>query len=182
MKKLAILFALLLAACTLLSACGSGDTEPVDKPTDEEIISLLKNEADLYRYLYCGAMVTGGTAGTPEYPEKKFYKCAEEDKDEWSEWESYVKSIYCGDELIGLALGSASIVNIDGYTYSDGAGGRGYDLTDDFTIFCDMFDREKSIAYYSVNNPYVSEEDGVKTTAYTFKLTDDGWRIESKNG
>ena len=146
---------------------------------DEEILALLNAEAEIDRYIHYGAMdCRDGTAGTPEYPEKKFYKCSEEDKDEWSEWEAYIRTVYCG-EAAESVLNSYSVVNINGFTYCDWGGGPlEYDFTDEFT-FTKQSAGESS-AVYAVTNPSASGHgEGAKIGTYTFEKTDDGWRISS---
>lgn len=176
-----ILVLALMAAC--ICSCGNKtDTESDDGVaetlTDSEVITILKAEAELNRYLDFGAMKCGSrVSGSEKFPEKKFYKCDEEDKDEWSEWEAYVKSIYCSDAAES-ALGSYSIVNIDGFTYSDWDDGpREYGYTDEF-VFTQESSGDRS-AVYTVTNPSVYEDGDAKVGKYTFTCTADGWRISS---
>lgn len=157
---------------------GSHDLEEPEI-SDEEILALLNSEAEIDRYINYGAMeCRGGTAGTPEYPEKKFYKCSEDDKDEWSEWEAYIRTVYCG-EAAESVLNSHSVVNIDGFTYNDWDGGPiEYEFTDEFSLTKQSADDNSAV--YVVSNPYTNGYgNAAKISTYTFEKIEEGWRISS---
>lgn len=176
MKKV---FALLLAALMVLF-CGC-ENKSTGSISEETVLELLKDEYELNLYLSCGYMkCEGGTAGTPEYPEKKFYKCGEEDKDEWSEWEAYVGGIYCG-EAAKTALADSSIVNINGMTYSSWDGEPWQpDFSDSFTVTLKSSDADKAV--YTVTAAAIEDASVTKDCEYTFENTPDGWRISSVDG
>ena len=185
MKKLIPLLLIALMVVILGSCVGNKepivlqDSEnnlvPPEKLTDETITSLIDADLSISKFLYTGPP-TSDYDDTADYNGTTYYRITDERYDTWSEWESYVLSAYCG-ELAEIALSSNTIVNIDGNSYSNG-GGRGYDLSDNYTY--EITSSDDDSATVLMRNPARDpDDDYAKETTYTFKLTDSGWRIES---
>lgn len=167
MKKSLIIIMLTLALA-LCSACGDTHQEL----TDETITSLIDTDLSISHFLYTEPP-NSDYYDTTDYNGRTYYRIIDEKYDTWSEWESYILSAYCGD-LAEFALSSDTIINIDGNSYCDG-GSRGYDLSDNYTY--EITSLSDDAATVLVRNPTI-DNDYVRETTYTLKLTDGGWRIE----
>ncbi len=67
-----------------------------------------------------------------QYNGSEYYPVIDKKFDTWDEWEAYIRSAYA-DKLAEEFLAYDGMVSIDGKTYCKG-GGRGYDLTDEYTV------------------------------------------------
>lgn len=168
-KAVKIIIAAALAA--LLSGCGAKL-----ELTDEIIFGLIDSDLQITKFLYYEPPACD-YSDPEELDGTTYYRVADEKFDDWNEWEEYVFSAYCG-ELAEAALSTDTLVCIDGKTYSDG-GGRGYDLSDNYVYEITSQDAETAVIlmYNSSADP---DEDYSTKTAYSLRLTGDGWRIESK--
>ncbi len=173
MKKAIRIFlaAALISALSLMSACGAQN-----ELTDEIIIGLIDSDLQISKFLYFEPPACD-YSDAAELNGMTYYRVADGRFDTWSEWEEYILGVYCG-ELAETALSTDTVVCIDGNTYSDG-GGRGYDLSDNYTYEIVSSDADTAVAV--MHNPYADTDDGSsKETTYSFRLTADGWRIEGR--
>lgn len=173
MKKSIKIFlaAALISALALFSACGDKE-----KLTDETIAGLIDLDLQITKFLYCEPPACD-YSDSAELGGTTYYRITDEKFDSQSEWEDFIKSAYCG-ELAETALSAGTVVCIDGKTYSDG-GGRGYDLSDNYTF--EILSSGADSATVAVQNPSADPDDGYsKKTEYALRLTADGWRIEEK--
>lgn len=171
MKKLffVIPLTLILIFC---SACGDTSQEL----TNDIITALIDADLQISKYLYTEPPISDYQDAV-DYNGMEYYRVTDEKYNTWDKWESYIRSAYCG-QLAENALMTDTVVNIDGNTYSDG-GSRGYDLSDNYTY--EVASTDGDTVTILMRNPSLDPEDNyVNETTYTFRLTDDGWRIESK--
>ncbi len=108
----------------------------------------------------------------------EYYPVVDESFDTWEEWEAYIRSAYT-DKLAEVYLAYDSIINIDGKTHCK-CGGRGYDLTDEYTVQILSDEPEKVTVH--VKNPSVwNDEEPVPVfdeKDYLLVKLDGGWKIE----
>ncbi len=113
-----------------------------------------------------------------QYNGSEYYPVIDKKFDTWDEWEAYIRSSYA-DNLAEEFLAYDGMVSIDGKTYCKG-GGRGYDLTDEYTVRILSDEPEKVTVH--VKNPSVwNDEDPVpvfEEKDYVLVKLDGGWKIE----
>lgn len=171
MKKILIIITLTLVLI-LCNACG--DTS--QKLTDDAITALIDIDLQISKFLYTEPPASN-YSDTAEYNGREYYRVEEEEFDTWDEWDAFIRGAYCG-QLAKDALATDTVVNIEGNTYSNG-GSRGYDLSDNYTY--EITSSDGNTVTVLMRNPSRDPEDNyVNETTYTFKLTNDGWRIENK--
>ena len=191
MQKLtSLLFIAVIAIC--LSSCagntgkGSDQTVPdvlqdndnkaIAKLTDETITALIDIDLQIMKYLYTEPPFCD-YQDSVEVDGITYYRVTDDNYDTWDEWEEYIRSAYCG-ELADKILMVDTLVNINGVTYDNG-GSKGYALSDRYSY--EILSSSDDTSTILMSNPAIDpDDDYVKVTTYTFKLTNDGWRIESK--
>ncbi len=108
----------------------------------------------------------------------EYYPVVDESFDTWEKWEAYIRSAYT-DKLAKVYLAYDSIINIDGKTHCN-CGGRGYDLTDEYTVQIISDESEKVTVH--VKNPSVwNDEEPVPEfdeKDYLLVKLDGRWKIE----
>ncbi len=143
----------------------------------EEITRLVDLNIQIDKYLNAEAP-NYDFANPVQHNDREYYPVIDEKFDAWEEWEAYIHSAYT-DNLAEERLAYDCIVNIDGKTYCNG-GGRGYDLTDDYTYEIISDEAEKVIV--KVKNPYVWNEEDTQPDFdernYVLVKTNGGWKIE----
>ena len=109
-----------------------------------------------------------------------YYKVTDENYDTWSEWISFVESIFCG-EYLESAKNNDLYINVDGYTYCR-PGSMGWYLSEDYSY--SIIENKISEVVISVSyeelSPTATETTTYQTFTYVLKNTDNGWRVSGR--
>lgn len=189
MKKIAVFLAVLTL---LLYACGGApsEAEQNNEPdmvvestglslTDEKIIELVEDD---WYYMMMTAVDSFrfDSNDTEEYAGETYYRVIEEGFETWDEFEAFVESVYTPNvaeyKLFMISEFERTYVNINGAVYCRGGGGRGIDVSREFTH--KVIKSTPTEATVEVYREYIFDDvDGYETTVYNFEMTLNGWRI-----
>ena len=204
MKKIALFLAVLTL---LLYACGNApatDADPQENPvqtdseenvvtlTDEEIKELVEGDWFYYGMTQMDTLQWGEydviEFGNPDYGtlvgDTIYYKVVQDGFQKWDEFVSFVNSVYTPNvseyRIFMVSEHEKQYISIDGDLYYNGGGGRGTDVSSEFTF--KVIESSANEATAEVYREYIfDDEDGFETTVYNFEMTPNGWRIANRD-
>lgn len=116
-----------------------------------------------------------------QQPFNKYYKVIDKNYDTWEEWTAFLESFYCGqllEEALGYStLGSGgSIINIDGFTYTNTIGGLG-PMPHRYTYTLHETESGKTVAKVIQKDLF---NDYFYVNEFVCTLTENGWRFQER--